>query len=466
MKQIMTHNENIKNFADISRHVELEAERQEATKSAALIAHSGQRKPNGFKRKDKGKAARQGGPSTNAPKVNKGANQHKHKRGAKKNISKMKCYNCNKLGYFARDCTEPKKVSFSLDFSSIYVCYPSSIFVCSHVFVAKSISDWIIDTGATRHVARDRAGFVDYKKIPAGTHVVYMGNGSYEEALGVGLYQLHLRTGCTLLLHDVLYVSGVLYNFLSVFTLLQLGYDFHLSWNGLDILLDDVIFGHGLICESLFKIDLFESSTSSTFIIDCNMTISSSTWHARLGHIGKDRMARLAREGLLGPLAKVDLPICEPCLAGKACRKPFGKAVRATQPLELIHSDICGPMNVKARHGASYFLTFIDDYTRYGYVQLIAHRYEALDCFKRFVAEVENQHEKSLKALRTDRGREYLSDQFKDLCEEKGIRRQLTISNTLQQNGVAERRNRTLLDMVRSMMAQANLPISFWRMHF
>uniref|UniRef100_A0A2N9GH76 Integrase catalytic domain-containing protein n=1 Tax=Fagus sylvatica TaxID=28930 RepID=A0A2N9GH76_FAGSY len=327
MKQIMTHNENIKNFADISRHVELEAERQEVTKSAALIAH---------------------------------------------------------------------------------------------------------DTGATRHVARDRAGFVDYRKIPAGTHVVYMGNGSYEEALGVGSYQLHLRTGRTLLLHDVLYVPGVLYNLLSVFTLLQLGYDFHLSWNGLDILLDDVIFGHG-----------------------------SSTWHARLGHIGKDRMARLAREGLLGPLAKVDLPICEPCLAGKACRKPFGKAVRATQPLELIHSDICGPMNVKARHGASYFLTFIDDYTRYGYVQLIAHRYEALDCFKRFVAEVENQHEKSLKALRTDRGREYLSDQFKDLCEEKGIRRQLTISNTPQQNGVAERRNRTLLDMVRSMMAQANLPISF-----
>ena len=110
-------------------------------------------------------------------------------------------------------------------------------------------------------------------------------------------------------------------------------------------------------------------------------------------------MAKLVREGLLGPLAKVNLPICEPCLADKACRKPFGKAVRATQPLELIHLDICGPMNVKERHGASYFLTFIDDYTRYGYIQLIAHRYEALDCFKHFVANVENQHENSLKTL-------------------------------------------------------------------
>ena len=77
MKQIMTHNENIKNFADISCHMKLEAERQEATKSAALITYGDQRKPNGFRCNDKGKAARQGGPSTSAPKVNKGLNQHK-----------------------------------------------------------------------------------------------------------------------------------------------------------------------------------------------------------------------------------------------------------------------------------------------------------------------------------------------------------------------------------------------------
>ena len=141
----------------------------------------------------------------------------------------MKCYNCNQLGHFTHDCTEPKKVSLSLDLSSIYVCYLSSVFVCSHVFVAKSFFDWIIDTGATRHVARDQAGFVDYRKILARIHVVYMRNESYEEALGVGSYQLHLRTRRTILLHDVLYVLGILYNLLFVFTLLQLGYDFHLS---------------------------------------------------------------------------------------------------------------------------------------------------------------------------------------------------------------------------------------------
>ena len=118
-------------------------------------------------------------------------------------------------------------------------------------------------------------------------------------------------------------------------------------------------------------------------------------------------------------------------------------------------------MNVRARHGAFYFLTFIDDYSCYGSVYLLSLRSEALDCFKRFLAEVENQNETNLKILRTDRGREYLSDQFRQICEEKGIMRQLTTPYTPQQNGVAERRNRTLLDMARSMMAHANLPISF-----
>ena len=173
-------------------------------------------------------------------------------------------------------------------------------------------------------------------------------------------------------------------------------------------------------------------------------------------------MARLAREGLIGNLAKVTLPTCEHCLVGKSKRKPFGKATRASFSLQLIHSDICGPMNVRARHGDSYFITFIDDFTRYSHVYLISHKSEALDCFRRYVSLVENQLDKSIKALRTDRGREYLSKQFKELCDEKGIMRQLTIPRKPQQNGVAERRNRTLLEMVRSIMAQANLPISYW----
>ena len=80
-------------------------------------------------------------------------------------------------------------------------------------------------------------------------------------------------------------------------------------------------------------------------------------------------------------------------------------------------------MNVRARHGGFYFIAFIDDYTRYGHVYLISHKSEALDCFRRYMRLVENQLDKSIKALRTNRGREYLSEQFKELCDEKGIAR-------------------------------------------
>ena len=122
-----------------------------------------------------------------------------------------------------------------------------------------------------------------------------------------------------------------------------------------------------------------------------NSVVNDIKWHARLGHIGHDRLKRLVKTGLLGPIEKINLPICEQCLAGKAKRLPFGKAKRKILSLELIHSDICGPINIRARHGAEYFITFIDYFTRFGHVYLIFHRYEALDCFKSYSALVENQ---------------------------------------------------------------------------
>ena len=119
-------------------------------------------------------------------------------------------------------------------------------------------------------------------------------------------------------------------------------------------------------------------------------------------------------------------------------------------------------MNVKDRHGEIYFITFIDDFTRYGYVYLISHKSQALDCFIKFMNLVENQSDKKIKALRTYQSREYLTNKLKRLCDENRIVHQLTIPYTSQQNGVVERRNRALFEMVRSMMAQAHFPITYW----
>lgn len=112
---------------------------------------------------------------------------------------------------------------------------------------------------------------------------------------------------------------------------------------------------------------------------------------------------------------------------------------------------------MKVRHGAFYFITFISNFTYFGHAYLISYKYKAIECFRYCTNEVENQMDRT----KLDRGCEYLLDQFKNLCNEKGIIRQLTIPHTAQQNGISERRNKILLNTTRSMMTQANLSISF-----
>ena len=134
-------------------------------------------------------------------------------------------------------------------------------------------------------------------------------------------------------------------------------------------------------------------------------------------------------------------------------KSPFTeKGEQAIECLRLIHSDVCGPINVQAIRGISYFITFIDDHSRYGYVYLMKHKSEAFEKFKEFRCEVKKQTGKSIKILRSDRGGKYLSHEFIDYLKENGNLPQWTPPKMPQHNGISERRNRTLLDMVRSMM--------------
>ncbi|CAL8998208.1 unnamed protein product [Prunus brigantina] len=156
--------------------------------------------------------------------------------------------------------------------------------------------------------------------------------------------------------------------------------------------------------------------------------------------------------------------VCEGCVSGKHHREKFDKegAWRASYPLELVHTDLCGPMQNESIGGNRYFITFIDDFSRMCWVYFLRNKSDTFNVFKKFKAFVELQSGFSLKKLRSDRGGEYTSHEFQEFCANMGMERQLTIAHSPQQNGVAERRNRTICEMARSMMTEKGMPVIFW----
>ena len=164
---------------------------------------------------------------------------------------------------------------------------------------------------------------------------------------------------------------------------------------------------------------------------------------------------RLIKDQVLHPLdfSDADDDHCIDCIKGKYAKQIKKGANRSTGVLELIHTDICGSFNVRSVDGFNSFITFTDDFSHYGYIYPIKERSEALDKFKIFKAEVENQSDKRIKVVRSDRGGEYygrhtsygqIPGPFAKFLQENGIMVQYSAPGEPQQNGVAERRNRTL----------------------
>jgi hypothetical protein len=143
---------------------------------------------------------------------------------------------------------------------------------------------------------------------------------------------------------------------------------------------------------------------------------------------------------------------------------PFPKknSSRASGIIDLVHSDVCGPMPVNSMGGSRYFMTLTEDHSRWSDIFCLKNKPEMFECFKKWKTQVECQSDRRIRTLRTDNGEEYLSDEFKVHLEKCRIKQELTVPHTPQQNGVAERLNRTLLDSVRTMLKHANCEKLWW----
>ena len=207
-------------------------------------------------------------------------------------------------------------------------------------------------------------------------------------------------------------------------------------------------------------------------ISSCNFTSASTKslsslnlWHLRLGHLNNQDVKKLSSmvKGLV--VNKKDVPTdCEGCFLGKQSRLPFPKksSGKKERILDLVHSDVCGPMNIPSIGGSNYFTTFIDDHSNYTWVYFLKRKSDVGDVFVEWLTMTENVTEKRLKEFRSDNGGEYVAHYFTDICKERGISLQPTIPYTPQQNGVAERMNRTIMENVRATLHHANLPLYLW----
>ena len=171
-------------------------------------------------------------------------------------------------------------------------------------------------------------------------------------------------------------------------------------------------------------------------------------WHMRLGHMSEKGMSILSKQGLLCNQKIGKLDFCEHCVFGKQCRVQFSTGVHRTKSsVDYIHSDLWGPSSVPSKGGAQYLLTFIDDFSRKVWVYFLKQKSDVFVNFKQWKALIENQTGKKIKRLRTDNGMEFCGGEFDEFCKNEGIARHRTVRHTPQQNEVAERMNKTLLEL-------------------
>jgi transposase InsO family protein len=183
-------------------------------------------------------------------------------------------------------------------------------------------------------------------------------------------------------------------------------------------------------------------------------------WHQRLGHTKEKGLRLLHSKGMVEGMSNcsLDFDFCEHCVYGKKnrVRFPYG-ATRAEGILQLVHNDVFGPVSVPLLGKYVYYVSFMDDFSRNIWLYFLRNKYEFFDMFKEFKALVENQTEKRIKVSRIDNGGELYDNEFEEFCKKCGISRHKTNPCTPQQNGVAERMNRTLMEKTRCILSGVRL---------
>lgn len=395
----------------------------------------------------------------------------------KKEPFKFRCHRCRKFGHKAADCTEsPKDKANAADDVSLCAIANSPVeskgIEAFQTANAESNVIWCVDSGCTAHMCGSESDFEEMNKSNDGK--VNLANNASTEIKGKG--SVHLTAsmnGVTkqVKLRETLLVPELRTNLLSVGKICDRGFKVTFESDAATIV--DTSGRPILRAEresgGLYLLKAGNRETVANSALDGGITKklqAAKTWHRKMGHLNYQDLWNCQRSNAVSGLELSERPdniFCDVCTKGKMTRAPFPKkSERKTEMLELIHSDICGPIRTESSGGSRYFATFIDDASRWSEVRFLRNKSDVLQAFKDYKALVENQTGRRVKYLQSDNGREYCNERFDTFLKDNGIGRRLTVPYTPEQNGVAERKNRTLLDMARCLLLQSSLPKSLW----
>ena len=353
---------------------------------------------------------------------------------------------------------------------------------------------WIIDSGASRTMSCNRDWFYSFSTLACLIRVT-LGDNSCINATGIGRIPVCMRANGqwnNAVLQDVLFVPELNRNLLSVAHLTERGAD--IRFTGTECQLYTQL-GH-LTCSGQLRGKLYimdmqtvvpetariarvksfpEEGNDLPPAAETALVARSSSskanveiWHRRLGHLSTDTVVRMVKNGMVKGMeisgtATPTTP-CEPCLKGKQTRAEIQKTTEmcADTVLGCVFSNVCGKLATRSHCGFEYFVTFTDDKSRKVFIAGLHQKSEVMRHLKAFIARAEVETGHCLKVLRSDGGGEYTGGELGKYLEEKGIKHEITTPETPQHNGIAERMNHTLLDKVRAMLLDAELPESYW----
>ena len=393
-------------------------------------------------------------------------------------MSKITCFRCDKNGHFASGCPdrllklheayENNKNDDTQEADRLLmheIVYLNEKNVQPKDFETGSSNDriWYLDNGASNHMTGKRSYFKTIDETITGK--VRFGDDSKIDIKGKGSILFVSQNGAEKLLADVYYIPDLKSNIISLGQATESGCEVRMK--------EELLTLHDregkLIVKATRSMNRLYKVLMDIIETKCFLTTAqteSIRWHARLGHIGENSMKSMIKDQLVLGLPKLTIEngTCSSCLLGKQARRPFpdSTSFRAEKALELIHGDLCGPISPPTAGNNRYIFVLIDDYSRYMWSILLKEKGEAFEKFKTFKTMVEKETKETIGTLRTDRGGEFTSNEFRSFCETAGINRHLTAPYSPQQNGVVERRNRTLLEMTRSILKHMKVPNYLW----